>query len=149
MTPHFLGRVDVHQWRDWWVLDAPLTFVHPLFALTVPASFITDFASIPVGLRNLFSPTDARWTAAALLHDRLYELGAHAASRGLADLLFLDAMAVDPQPTGVHPACWATRRAIYRGVRLGGGRAYATGAERGAERRALYEVFWPGVQGTA
>lgn len=39
--------------------------------ITVPAGFVTDFASIPRGLWNIFPPLGP-WSRAAIIHDFLY-----------------------------------------------------------------------------
>lgn len=69
--------------------------------ITVPRSFITDFASIPKWLRFIFSPLGT-WSKAATLHDFLYRSVDFTLSRGYTrkdcDLIFLVAMSVSKVP---------------------------------------------------
>ena len=81
----------------------------------IPAGFITDCASVPRGLWNLFPPTGS-YAKAAVFHDWLYREGK--ISRKQADELFLDAM----ECLGVS---WITRYSLYWGVRVGGWMAWS------------------------
>jgi len=76
----------------------------------IPAGFVTDGASVPRGLWNLFPPF-GRYNKAALLHDWLYQFGTM--TRAQADWVFLEAM----KELGVG---LLTRWAMYSGVRAGG-----------------------------
>ena len=76
----------------------------------IPAGFVTDGASAPRGLWNLFPPF-GRYNKASLLHDYLYQLGTM--TRAQADWCFLEAM----KELGVG---FLTRWAMYFGVRAGG-----------------------------
>lgn len=90
--------------------------------ITVPAGFVTDFASIPFGLRNLFPPLGT-WARAAIIHDFLYSrrgvLPAKTYSRKEADAVFLEAMEVVGVPA-------LQRSIMYRAVRLGGARGWGS-----------------------
>jgi hypothetical protein len=83
--------------------------------ITVPAGFVTDFASVPRiplvydGLGDLFQ-------RAAVVHDKLYSTGE--VTRDIADQVLLEAMALD----GVS---WVKRKLVYAGVRVGGGSHFA------------------------
>lgn len=77
---------------------------------TVPAGFVTDFASVPRGLWNILPPF-GRYSRAAVLHDWMYHTGI--VNRARADRIFLEGMAA----LGVS---WAKRWAMYFGVRVGG-----------------------------
>lgn len=82
--------------------------------LLIPAGFLTDGASVPRGLWNIFPPF-GRYNRASLLHDYLYKTGRinnAPVTRKQADDLFLDAM----KALGVS---WATRWAMWAGVRAG------------------------------
>lgn len=87
----------------------------------IPDGFITDFASIPVGVRLVFRSPGGCWDKPAVVHDYLYNLGGYwrrdkvfvPVTRAQADAIFNDAMKV----TGTNGFA---RRAIYRGVRAGG-----------------------------
>lgn len=76
----------------------------------IPAGFITDGASVPRGLWNLFPPF-GKYNKAALLHDYLYQFGTM--TRAQADWVFLEAM----KELGVG---FLTRWAMYLSVRAGG-----------------------------
>ena len=79
----------------------------------VPKGFETDFASIPIGLRNIL-PKDGPYTQAAVLHDWLYnQRKVHGRSRAQCDLVLYEAMGAIGVPQ------WQ-RTLIYNGVKLGG-----------------------------
>ena len=59
--------------------------------VTVPSGFITDFASIP-WLFWSWLPSWGKYGKGAVVHDRLYQT--HEVSRGMADLIFYEAMLV-------------------------------------------------------
>jgi hypothetical protein len=82
--------------------------------LTVPAGFVTDFASVPRALTGWFPPSGP-WAKAAVVHDYLYASGL--ISRAISDLIFLEAMEVLEVP------CWR-RAAMYAAVRLLGWRRF-------------------------
>jgi len=82
----------------------------------VPAGTVTDFASVPRVLWNILPPF-GKHSRAAVLHDWLYQAAPRRMTRGQADALFCDAM----RACGVG---WLTRRAMYAGVRVGGGVAW-------------------------
>lgn len=81
---------------------------------TVPAGFITDFASVPRLLWPILPPY-GRYGKAAVLHDYLYRSGI--VGRCEADIIFKEAMEV----LGV--ARWK-RRVLYAGVRLFGAKRF-------------------------
>lgn len=86
-------RVYVH--REWVVL-APLEWQSASMHVIVQEGFITDLASIPRGLRNLFD-INGPSRKAAVLHDWLYCCGQDAqgnsVTRKQADDLFREALA--------------------------------------------------------
>lgn len=112
--------------------------------IVVPTGFVTDFASIPWGLWNLFPPLGP-WARPAIIHDFLYATGgtgdwngkgpwrgrwitgpvrtdrtgawcSPSYTRAEADAIFREAMTV------VEPPVSAWRREVmYRAVRIGGG----------------------------
>ena len=93
------------------VLGAPYDYmVAPGLHLSVPKGFVTDFASIPQIIANIFPILDEHLPA-AVMHDWLYSTGLY--PRAQADRIFLQHM----DRLGVP--FWK-RRAIYHGVRLGG-----------------------------
>ena len=62
--------------------------------IEVPANFITDLASIPKILWNIFEPAGENYTRAALVHDYLYSKNCIYTdiSRKEADQIFLEIM---------------------------------------------------------
>lgn len=81
---------------------------------SVPAWFVTDFASIPRPLWWRY-PKSGKWNKAAVLHDHLYVT--NGLTRGHADALFREAL----------EACevnWWTRYVFYTAVRAGGWKAW-------------------------
>lgn len=102
-------------------LDKPLVFYSGALdrEITVPAGFITDYASVP---RLPFAYWLAGGTArkAAVVHDFLYRQGGTLSppvSRQQADAAFLEAMEVSGQP-------WLRRTAMWAAVRAFGWTAY-------------------------
>lgn len=78
--------------------------------IDVPDGFVTDFASIPRGLWNLFPPT-GKYGHAAVVHDYLYRNTNE--PQEYCDKIFLDGM----EELHVN---WLVRHIIYRAVRLFG-----------------------------
>lgn len=97
-------------------LIAPLRYcteVEAYGVITVPKGFVTDYASVPRGLWNLFPP-QGKYSAGAVVHDYLYRRTL--LDRAFCDRVFLEAM----EGLGVS---WFSRHTIYRAVRLFGGAA--------------------------
>ena len=113
-SPLELEYIDGHNWRVTAAFNYH-TDVHPLVVVRIPAGFITDFASIPRGLWNLFPPTGG-YGKAAVVHDFLYRTVGPWTRRN-ADDVFREAM----EYLGVG---WWTRNTLYRGVRLFGGHSW-------------------------
>lgn len=95
-------------------------------SVIVPMGFVTDFASIPQVLWNVFPPT-GQYGKAAVVHDFLYRCRVittvqtgvvRFCTKAEADTIFSEAM----QVLGV--GAW-TRRLLYWGVRVGGGATWA------------------------
>lgn len=83
----------------------------------VPTWFVTDFASVPRFFWR-FVPPVGPYGKAAVIHDYIYRTAGHLGyTRLQADQIFLEAMEV----LGVKK--WK-RRAMYRGVRMGGKKAW-------------------------
>jgi len=89
--------------------------------VTVPAGFISDFASIPRLFWRVLPPW-GEYNRAAVVHDYLYRT--HLRTRAGADDLFLALMV----ELGVSR--WK-RRVMYRAVRMFGARAYRNGSAEG------------------
>lgn len=110
-----------------WRVVAPLECETPFGVITVPSGFVTDGASVPKVLWNVFPPFDGDYDAAAVLHDYAYQ---HATAlkltRAQADSLLRDGM------VATETAAWK-RRAIYTAVRVGGYLAWLHDREKEAQ----------------
>lgn len=97
--------------------------------VTVPAMFVTDFASIPRGFWTALRP-DGDYAYAAVIHDYLY--WTQPVARDVADDIFRLAMEELSVPS-------TTVTLIYRAVRAGGGSAWDENARlrRIGEKRVL------------
>jgi hypothetical protein len=84
--------------------------------ITVPTGFVTDYASVPRMFWSVIGPHGPH-SSPAVVHDFLY--WDQGCNREEADRIL--ALAMDEQ--GV---AWATRKAIYIAVRVGGGGAWDT-----------------------
>ena len=78
--------------------------------ITVPAGFLTDFASVPRPLWVILPP-DGLYTQSAVLHDFLY--ATQILTRKESDDIFLDGMKILGVP-------FLVRQTIYRAVRMFG-----------------------------
>jgi len=98
---------------DYYVSEGPDAEI-----IRVPAGFVTDFASIPRGLWNIFPPT-GKYGKAAVIHDYIYVMGGRIPGSSKvytkldADMIFRDAMKI----LGVS---WFVRNVMYMAVRIGG-----------------------------
>jgi hypothetical protein len=109
------------QGRSTYKLLAPLVYRSDLLDafITVPADFVTDFASVP-RLPLMFMVTGDRAHEAAVLHDWLYTVHCHdgrEVSRAEADAVFREAVAVSEESASLAAL-------MYAGVRIGGGHAW-------------------------
>lgn len=129
----FLGDLIARQLDDGYHWEVYQGFTYRIGApngcqyVSIPKGFVTDFASIPRGLWNIFPPAAGKHSKAAVVHDCMYKTGhisvdgrddPRPITRGEADDIFLEAMEV----AGVN---WFARRIIYAGVRVGGWKAWA------------------------
>ena len=114
--PLDLEYIDGHQWKVLSAFDY-YTDVPPVPVISVPVGFVTDFASIPRPLWNVFSPTGT-YGKAAVIHDTIYRTATLPVTRAGADAIFLEAMTA----LSVN---WVTRNILYRGVRIFGASSYA------------------------
>lgn len=122
------GRAVLSSNRSTWRVMEPLVWevgaIGSGITITVPVGTLTDLASIP-RIAWTVLPPDGPWTKAAVLHDGIYRSHGdiprtgHPApfTRAEADKILDDAMAA----VGVG---WASRWAIYAGVRVGGASAF-------------------------
>lgn len=85
--------VTPHNGRSW-RLVRPLRIVTRTHTFTVPADFVTDFASVPRLFWALFPPF-GKFTIAAVAHDHLYAGGERGVTRKEADRVFLEIMVGD------------------------------------------------------
>lgn len=95
-----------------WLLTAPLVYTDTKMnkAVEVPAGFITDFASVPRGMWNLY-PKVGLYAPAAVVHDFMYRYGIY--TRKIADDMFLHGM----EDLKVS---WLVRHTMHKAVRLFG-----------------------------
>lgn len=109
----FLTELDTRALKgDKWLVLTPLVYESDVLktTVTVPAGFITDLASVPRGLWNLFPPW-GDYDSAAVVHDWLYNHG-HV-TRAQADAVLKEGS----EALGVSRF---TRWALYSAVRSGG-----------------------------
>lgn len=135
---------SIKEGRSLWGLQRPLSY-RPgdrQHAITVPAGFVTDLASVPRWAWTLIPP-DGPWVKAAIIHDFLYATGGtgkwkkHPASitrsepytRLEADTIMREGM----ENRGVG---WISRNLIYAAVRLGGGPGWHVDRASGVGDRA-------------
>lgn len=113
---HFLEEPDVSPQSDGvhWVLKSQLDYwmndENGSSVISIPAGFVTDFASVPRIFWNIFPPW-GRYGNGSILHDWLYTKQEF--TRARSDRIFLDAMAA----LGVN---WISRWTIYLALRSGG-----------------------------
>lgn len=128
--------IDGHSWRlveNFTWFEADLANGEGAM-IDVPAGFVTDFASIPRVLWNVLPPSF--YAKPAILHDFLYfygKTGDVVVTRAQADKTFRDAL----RETGVGKT---KRWLMWVGVRVGGGRAWATYRSLDASREQLDKI---------
>ena len=126
---NFLSPLDVRKLDSGrWQLLAPFEFhlgsPDGVESVSVPAGFVTDFASIPRPLWSIWPP-DGDYGKAAVCHDYLYlrrvvlilDSPSRLVTRVEADQIFLAGMQV-------LSIGWFTRNTLYRGVRVTGRRTW-------------------------
>ena len=121
MVSEFLTKLRVEQvTEDDWVLLEPLVYSSELLGrkVTVPAGFVTDFASVPrLPFIYWFAGDTAK--APAVLHDWFYRTNTEDITRATADALLAEAMEVR--------GYWKIRSwLMWAGVRIGGYWSYDT-----------------------
>src|SRR5437773_4766029 len=112
MTAAFLDKLEL-EYLDGKTWRLTSVFRYQAAAgniITIPAGFLTDFASIPRGLWNVLPPTSACGDG-AVVHDYLYST--QPCTRAQADGILIEAMAVQ----GIGRL---TRALVWAGVRVGG-----------------------------
>lgn len=122
--------------RGSWQLTAPLMYESDLLGrtVTVPAGFVTDFASVPrIPVAWLLAGDCGH--EAAVVHDWLYT--SHEVDRATADAVLQEALAASGQPAWRSWLMWA-------GVRVGGARPYeADGQKQYPHVEAVIEQSHP------
>ena len=126
MANNFTGELVARQltggyrWEIWEAFSYRVGDANSDVVVRVPKGFITDFASIPRGLWNIWPPAAGKHSKPAVVHDALYWRGwieAHGVQKRItrkeADDIFKEALEV----AGVN---WLSRQIIYAGVRVGG-----------------------------
>lgn len=129
MTPRIHGLVGVIQRGPLWYTCEPLRYESSLAVIVVPENTPTDFASIPKLFRNIMEPTDERWSAAAIFHDRAY--ATHELDRATADAVLYECARF----TGAN---LVAAYMLWSQVRLWGRWSYASGPQRLIDRRLAY-----------
>ena len=113
-SPLIVSPIDSRKWKLIEEFDYHVGNELSPDVIHVPAGFITDFASVPRGMWNLFPPW-GRYGKAAIIHDFLYQ--SKLRSRHMSDLIFLEAMIV------LKVAKWQATL-MYYGVRMFGWLGY-------------------------
>lgn len=81
-------KFEVFKKKGKYVLAQDYCYSINGYVITVPKGFLTDLASVPLGLR-LFFPKDGEYTPAAVVHDYLYsKINNTGINRELADKIF-------------------------------------------------------------
>lgn len=103
--------LNVTTGRQKYALIQPLTYLSALRGtITVPASFVTDFASIPRAAWSILDPEDPVILFPSVVHDYLYFAGETAGTREQADGVLREAMEI------CGASAWQ-REAVFRAVR--------------------------------
>lgn len=123
--------IDGHNWRVTQEFTYAVGTEDSKCFIRVPKGFVTDFASVPRGLWNLFPPTGS-YGMAAVVHDYLYRGGyitdvstpgieKHITpTRAQADGILREAM-------GVSKVGAFTRWTVWAAVRVGGRSPWSKG----------------------
>lgn len=119
-TPLELEYIDGRSWRITREFDYYLGPGLSTYTFTIPAGFITDFASVPRALWAVFPPTGP-YGKAAVVHDYLYVLGGRLGSdlivsRSETDRIFREAMATLGVGTVRRWLMWVAVRLFGRGA---------------------------------
>lgn len=120
-----------------WLLMEDLTFTAKrkrdgkIFEITVPAGFVNDLASIPIGVNLIFNKT-GRYSSAGILHDYLY--WTQACDRDTSDRLIKEAL----KATG---SWYGTRNTIKIGVMLFGWWAWNNNIDLRKNKEERYIPF--------
>lgn len=95
--------------KDAWKLHEAFRFVREKETITVPAGYITDFASVPQIFWSIV-PKSGEYDGAAVIHDYLYGLKggdiSPARSRAECDRIFLEGMTALKVPAWKRSVMW-------------------------------------------
>lgn len=130
VTPFYEECLEEWDGRSWILLTPFLWRPDEEDGVAVPAGFITDFASVPRVFWRLYPPVAGKYAPAAVLHDYLYAKGMR--DRKACDEVLSAAM----KDLSVG---WTTRSAIYRAVRIGGGKPWSKHRKTGHLVRRITE----------
>lgn len=135
---HFVTDLDVRKHthdtsadqRGTWTLTAPLVYHSDRLRrfVTVPAGFVTDFASVP-RIPVAFLLAGDCGQEAAVIHDFLYVT--HEVDRATADSVFREALLAGGEPRWRAWLMWA-------GVRIGGAGPYEADGQKQAPHVAPF-----------
>jgi len=130
--PNPSGEMEFADGQNWTITSPPLRWEigESGVWVIVPSGFVHDKASIPPALQSLIHK-NGTYTRAAVIHDWLY--WSQRCTRDQADNLLVIAM----KESNVG---WWDRRAVYRGVRVGGASAW----NKNAQSRARGELRFNG-----
>lgn len=135
----FMGDLVAKQLDDprYWMIYIPFTYrvgdPNGDMFVNIPRGFVTDFASIPRGLWNVFPPATSKFSKAAVVHDVLYKRGWIERGRHHVSLTRKDCDDILKEAMEVAGVNWLSRQLIYAGVRVGGWKPW------NAYRRADHE----------
>lgn len=129
MPGKFIGHLGLDYIDGFhWSIQTPLSYdIGELGSnrkVVVPATFITDFNSIPRGLWNIFPPT--QYGKSSIIHDWLYEGGfitvldepyeRHIVpKKSEVDRIYRDSLAIEGCPIARRYAMWCGVRSNIRG----------------------------------
>lgn len=123
----FLSKLDKLSYIDGinWRVESDVVYQSDSLGktITVKAGTLTDFASIPRALWNIYPP--ARFAGPATVHDELYTK--QTCTRLEADRVFLEALKVDGVP-------YMRRYAFYWALRAAGWKAWNDHRKENAKR---------------
>ena len=121
LDPLEIEYIDGRKWRvatafDFLVECGEKCLIRPI---TVPAGFVTDFASIPRAFWTILPPT-GKYGKAAVIHDYLYVMGGDLPpdkfTKADADRIFYEAMGVLGVGSVTRYVMWKAVSAFGRGA---------------------------------
>ena len=120
IKPLVVKKLETGQWEVYEDLEYHVGTKDSGEVIVVPSGTITDFASVPRGLWNIFPP-DGKYSPAACVHDYLYQTkgldGKY--TRHESDDIFFEAMGVLGVPSWkknlMYAAVWTFGRKFWKG----------------------------------